>query len=329
MVSSSYPRSSRSISTVCSPRVGGGVVSVLRAPSNRNGGASTVRVPSPGTSISEKPPRCAICACVSASSMRCTGDAGMPIVCSASNHSPLGRVANARCRERFVLGAVLRAELARRESLVGGERFTPGHHGEQLHQTRLEVHRRLHHDVDAVARREHHRGGRRVGALAVADEQPAEQRLQHADVDVRARAGTAPARRAPPARPVPQWHPRRDPRPGSASGPRTSPTSPGELERAPECLHRTVGRRLLRRRAVGTEARDGAVHEPRTVPCRKRRRGLGYSETRSDLVLRWWRGKDLNLRPSGYEPDELPDCSTPRRTDQASKQRSPPRPAEV
>ena len=26
-----------------------------------------------------------------------------------------------------------------------------------------------------------------------------------------------------------------------------------------------------------------------------------------------WRGEDLNLRPSGYEPDELPDCSTPRR----------------
>ena len=28
---------------------------------------------------------------------------------------------------------------------------------------------------------------------------------------------------------------------------------------------------------------------------------------------RWWlRGLDLNQRPSGYEPDELPDCSTPR-----------------
>ena len=27
----------------------------------------------------------------------------------------------------------------------------------------------------------------------------------------------------------------------------------------------------------------------------------------------WWlRGLDLNQRPSGYEPDELPDCSTPR-----------------
>ena len=30
-----------------------------------------------------------------------------------------------------------------------------------------------------------------------------------------------------------------------------------------------------------------------------------------ELRIRWWRGWDLNPRPSGYEPDELPDCSTP------------------
>ena len=28
----------------------------------------------------------------------------------------------------------------------------------------------------------------------------------------------------------------------------------------------------------------------------------------------WLRGLDLNQGPSGYEPDELPDCSTPRYT---------------
>jgi hypothetical protein len=30
-----------------------------------------------------------------------------------------------------------------------------------------------------------------------------------------------------------------------------------------------------------------------------------------ELTKNWLRGRDLNPRPSGYEPDELPGCSTP------------------
>ena len=35
-------------------------------------------------------------------------------------------------------------------------------------------------------------------------------------------------------------------------------------------------------------------------------------EVVSELDEDWLRGLDLNQRPSGYEPDELPGCSTPR-----------------
>ena len=40
--------------------------------------------------------------------------------------------------------------------------------------------------------------------------------------------------------------------------------------------------------------------------------GIGRLAAAEGLL--WLRGQDLNLRPLGYEPNELPDCSTPRHT---------------
>ena len=48
--------------------------------------------------------------------------------------------------------------------------------------------------------------------------------------------------------------------------------------------------------------------------CEPENASLGKNTNNGNVKLskKWLRGLDLNQRPSGYEPDELPDCSTPR-----------------
>jgi hypothetical protein len=40
--------------------------------------------------------------------------------------------------------------------------------------------------------------------------------------------------------------------------------------------------------------------------------GAGRMKRKAKPFGMWLRGVDLNHRPLGYEPNELPDCSTPR-----------------
>src|SRR5438552_18999598 len=75
--------------------------------------------------------------------------------------------------------------------------------------------------------------------------------------------------------------------------------------------------RAVQPRACLSDTNAGQNRDRTSWPCRQefcsRVGATNLLRTRGkDGVRNWLRGRDLNPRPSGYEPDELPGCSTPR-----------------
>ena len=68
---------------------------------------------------------------------------------------------------------------------------------------------------------------------------------------------------------------------------------------------------------VSPAAIDSAIRLLESPPFRRLgetvgRRHAPLQKSSTDKGESWLRGRDLNPRPLGYEPNELPDCSTPR-----------------
>src|SRR5574342_436296 len=61
----------------------------------------------------------------------------------------------------------------------------------------------------------------------------------------------------------------------------------------------------------GTTSR-AAVDTPAQFSKLSKDESPGQMSVRACGRFLWLRGLDLNQRPLGYEPNELPDCSTPR-----------------
>ena len=82
-------------------------------------------------------------------------------------------------------------------------------------------------------------------------------------------------------------------------------SSGGDLVRDPARGHpRGVGRRRLRPRRANVPLGLIRVAPPQDPRDKEEPRVVGTRGSREDA--NWLRGKDSNLRPSGYEPDELP-----------------------
>jgi hypothetical protein len=90
----------------------------------------------------------------------------------------------------------------------------------------------------------------------------------------------------------------------TSAGSRTTQASPGtRASVAPGCAEVLLGSRCAATEMVGPDGRGTMA----LWGILGRGKGLTFARPLSGSS----RGQDLNLRPLGYEPSELPDCSTP------------------